>query len=151
MKRFACLGVVLLVATAAFALPDRYSYEWATSSTAQACSAGVCTRAADPTANTEGMNLAGVAGYRLKICAASGQTLTGAGTMKAWTYDADEGVWTRGKDLDQAVTESTKRCQTFPDFVVPVHSDRVLFAASGVTVSGGAGLDVLLRGELVAR
>jgi len=148
MKRLGCL--VMLVALAAFALPDRYSYEWATGGNAQPCSAGVCTRS-DPTLATEGMSLASVSGYRLKICAVSGQTLTGAGTMKAWAYDADEGVWTRAKDLDQAVTESTKRCQSFPDFLSGTQRDRVLFAASGVTVSGGSGLDVLIAGQLVAR
>lgn len=145
MKR--SIFLICLSAAVALATPVVRSFEWAIGGNGQPCSAGSCTRA-DPTLSTEGMNLAGISGYRLKVCAAVGQTLTGAGTMKAWTYDADEGVWTRGKDLDQSVTESTKRCQTFPDFITGVRGDRVLFAASGVTVSGGATLDVLLAGQV---
>lgn len=144
MKRFGVLGVLLLCG-AVLALPLRYSYEWATGGNAQPCSAGSCTRSA-PTLSTEGMSLIAVYGFRLKVCAASGQTLSGAGTLQAYAYDADEGVWTRNKDLDQLVTNTT-RCQTFPDFRTELRADRVLFAASGVTVSGGSGLDVLLAGQ----
>lgn len=146
MKRIARVLLLLsvLVAAVAAAHSFRYSYEWASSGTAQPCTAGTCTRA-DPTSATEGMSLAGVPGFRLTICAASGQTLSGAGTMKAWVYHPDEAAWARNADLDQTVTVSGKRCQVFPDFLTGVpNNNRVLFAASSVTVSGGSGLDVLV-------
>jgi hypothetical protein len=146
--RFRSTALIALFSFAAFALPSRYSYEWAANSTAQPCSAGSCTRAA-PTLPTEGMSLVGMFGYKLTVCAAAGQTLSGAGSLLAWDYNVDEGVWTRDPLLDLAVTVSGGRCQTWPDFPLGAGVDRVLFAASGVTVSGGTGLDVLLSGEAV--
>lgn len=94
------------------------------------------TRAA-PTLVTEGMSLRDIDGYRPAICADSGQTLSGAGTLTAYVWDVDLALWVKNPTLNLAVTNSAVRCQAFPDVEVRVPSGRVLYAATGVTVSSG--------------
>jgi hypothetical protein len=111
----------------------------------QACSGGTCTRSpATPVGTLDGMRMSSTKGYRVSVCAVSGQTLSGAGTLLAWRYNAARLLWERNKDLDRAVAVSGVRCAAFADTPVPAQivSDRVLYAASGVTVSGGATINV---------
>lgn len=145
---------LVVVAAVAVAAPFTYKYEmascpgWTVANNciaAQACSAGSCSGTA-PSTSTEGMSLGGVGGFRLSICAASGQTLSGTGTMQAYDYVVAEGLWSRDVGLDQTVT-ATGRCQTFPDFIVGGRFDRVRFVSSAVTVSAGTTLDVILDGQ----
>jgi hypothetical protein len=98
------------------------------------------TRAA-PTTAAEGQALSAAKGLRVTVCAAAGQTLSGAGTLRAWYYGA---VWGRNSALDQAVPAAAAgvRCWTFPDLQVHVRAGRVLFAADSVTVSGGTTVTV---------
>lgn len=143
---------------AAWVAPYTYRYEMATCPNganagmciaAQTCSAGSCTGTA-PTGMNEGMTLYGVVAYRLSVCAASGQTLSGAGTLQAYRYDSAENQWIRNKGLDQTVNASAVQCQTFPDVAVSGGQlGRIRFVASSVTVSGGSTLDVLLEGYAV--
>ena len=109
----------------------------------QACVAGSCTRAA-PTVAAEGLDLGGAKGIRLSVCAASGQTLSGAGTMRAWYYSPKAAKWMRNPGLDFVVTASGVQCQVFPDLLATVNQDgsKVIWAADAVTVSGGAALVV---------
>lgn len=154
------MRLFLLLLLTGWAVPYTYRYEMAACPTganpgmciaAQPCSAGVCNGIA-PSGPSEGMQLYGVAAYRLTTCAAVGQTLGGVGTLLAYRYDGAEGVWIRNPSLNQAVSASGERCQVFPDFVLPGNqSGRVRFVASGVTVSDGTTLDVLLEGYGVAR
>lgn len=111
----------------------------------QACSAGSCTRGIpDPNNDTvpasSGAELSTATGFRVSICAAAGQTLSGAGTLLAWRYNSNAGKWERNKGLDLTVAVSAVQCAAFPDVEVAalVLKDRVLYATSGVTVSGGA-------------
>jgi len=111
----------------------------------QACAAGSCTRASAPASTAEGASLSGVDGYRVSICAASAQTLSGAGTMQGWWCDSVSSLCYRNTGLDQTVSASGVRCATFPDFKVSditSNFDSVVFASSGVTVSGGSALTV---------
>jgi hypothetical protein len=139
MKRLLPFVLSLLLGTLALAAP--------TFSETQACSANVCSRSA-PTSSAEGLSLYYVNAYRLTVCAASSQTLGGAGTMLAYFCDATNSVCMRAPDLDQSVSVSGSQCQSFPDFWVPAVNfatrDSVVFAASGVTVSGGATITVRL-------
>lgn len=162
MRRFLLPSALLAVlasglAVAAWVVPYTYRYEMATCpgnanpgmcTAAQTCSAGSCTGTA-PTTQYEGMGLYGVTSYRLTACAASGQTLSGAGTLQAYGFNSAENVWVRNPGLDQSVTASGKQCQAFPDFLVGIQYGRVRFVSSGVTVSGGSTLDVLLDGYAV--
>lgn len=112
----------------------------------QACSGGTCAGSV-PTSTSNGMQLYGVQGFRLTVCAPSGQTLSGAGTMQAYLCDAAKSVCSRNKGLDVTVNASSVRCQVFPDFtvgVVPWADSTVEFVASGVTVSSGTPLTVYL-------
>lgn len=115
----------------------------------------ILTRAA-PSAVTDGMFLKDVVGYRLTVCAASGQTLSGAGALRAWYYSYESGVWGRNPTLDQTITVTATscagaacRCQTFPDFeVVANQGGRVLFATDAVTVSGGTTATVRIHANV---
>lgn len=89
-----------------------------------------------------------MAGFRVSVCATSGQTLSGAGTLQAWLLDERSGLVMRNPGLDMAISASGTRCQVFPDIrSVMVSSGRVIYAASGVTVSGGATVDVQILGD----
>lgn len=96
------------------------------------------TRAA-PTLSTEGMSLVGVTGYTLMISANVGQTLSGAGNLRAYWWDWTEATprWKRMPDLDRAVTLSGVRDMCFGDTQDHQPSGLLLYAADGVTVSGG--------------
>ena len=93
---------------------------------------------AAPTLSTEGVSLGSARGLRVTLCAASGQTLSGAGALRAY-YSPSGTIWSRNSGLDLAVPGDAagKACWTFPDVEVLVRTGRVLFAADGVTVSGG--------------
>lgn len=96
------------------------------------------TRAA-PTTNSEGMQLGNVSGYRISICADSGQTLSGAGTIDIYWYSYDAALWMRNRDLALNVTASGVRCQVFADNRVAAKlGGRLLPAANAVTVSAGS-------------
>jgi hypothetical protein len=112
----------------------------------QACSGGTCAGTL-PVIGDAGMSLAYVDSFRLGVCAASGQTLSGAGSMLAVWGNSAVNLPFRNNALDQLVTTSGSRCATFPDIVVgevTPEPDYVIFEASGVTVSGGAALSVYL-------
>lgn len=127
----------LLYAGASAALPQRYL------SDVQAL-----TRAA-PTLDTEGMSLTSSNGYPIRafliaVCAEEGQTLSGAGSLRAWVYHPRLARWMRNAELDKAVTLTGEDCQTYSDFTPLYLGDgrRLLYAADGVTVSGGTTVTV---------
>jgi hypothetical protein len=105
------------------------------------------TRAA-PTLSTEGVSMSQITAFRVSVCATTGNTLSGSGTLKAYLYNPAVGLWMRNPSLDVAVTNSGERCQVFPDFTVTSIAVtgsapyRTLFATSAVTVSGGTTVDV---------
>lgn len=104
----------------------------------------ILTRAA-PTSAADGLDLAKVRGYRVTICAASGQTLTG-GALQAWYYEPIQQLWSRASStLDETVPSGT-RCKTFDDVETLVRFGRVLYATSAVTVSGGTTVTVRIDG-----
>lgn len=137
----------LWLVSALFATSAIAGFYTASYSDTQTCTAGSCTGSA-PTSAAVGANLAWVDGFRLRVCAAAGQTLSGAGTMQAYLCDAVKQACYRNSGLDQAVTTSGVQCVTFPDFkatYITELADTVEFVASGVTVSGGAGLTMEIQ------
>lgn len=93
-------------------------------------------RAAPATSSTDGVALKGVVAFRLSVCAASGQAVTG-GTILFWTQDAD-GLWADNPTLKQTLVSSGQRCQVVGgDWETLVRAGRFLPATSSVTVSGG--------------
>lgn len=113
--------------------------------------------AAAPSASTDGMDSTGIKGYRVTLCATSGNTLSGAGTLHAYYFSVPAGgLWTRNPGLDLPVTVTATscagaacRCQTFPDLEAQSKiKGRVKWATSAVTVSGGTTVDVNVEGWL---
>lgn len=154
------LWVVALIGGAALAgWPARYYWEMASCPAgsgsncvaAQSCSAGSCTGTAPTTSSTQGLSTSGLTAFSLAICAVSGQTLSGAGSMQAYVYRYGTGLWARAPALDQPVPAScaSNRCCAFADMATGVQTDRVYFMASAVTVSSGSTLDVMLDGQPV--
>jgi hypothetical protein len=113
----------------------------------QPCSIGTCAGTA-PTSTASGMNIHGMdKGFRLVVCAASGQTLSGAGTMQLYLCSKTLPTCAHNKELDRSVNISGERCQAWADFLVgapPWEDATVEAVASGVTVSGGVALSVFL-------
>lgn len=94
------------------------------------------------------LKLLGLSGFRVTVCAESGQTLSGAGTLSIYMLDELSGLVTRNPGLDMSVTASGNRCQTFPDLVVAGSRGDgwMIAAATGITVSGGTTVTVRYRG-----
>jgi hypothetical protein len=111
----------------------------ACSSRSVECAAGTCTETA-PTTNS-GFALANVQGYVVRIQADSGQTLSGAGTMRVYHCSALlSPACAEIPGNAQAVTASGVRPMEFPPFVVPYldnTADTMYWSPSGVTVSSG--------------
>ena len=112
---------------------------------------------AAPTAATDGMSLLGVDSFRVSVCAPSAQTLGGAGSLHAYLFDVNDGLWKRNPSLDLPISVTATscasaacRCQQFPDQKVGVGDEaaRVLYAASGVTLSGGTDVTVSIHASL---
>ena len=91
-----------------------------------------------PVSASDGVSLQGVGGYRAILSAASGQTLSGAGTIRLWYYDATLARWMRSQDLSYTVSDSGVRDIVFQDVEVLVPQGRVYAEAVSVTASGGA-------------
>lgn len=102
------------------------------------------TRAATPLTDApavgEYLNLDGLYGFRVCIHADSGQTLSGAGSLRAWVYDHGLSRWIAnpGSDLTVSANSAGKRDACFNDQLVGVRVGRVFYATDGVTVSGGS-------------
>lgn len=130
--------------------PAQYYWETAVPTTRAAPSAAPV----DKTVGS-GMKLNYVVGAWVSLCAASGQTLSGAGSLNAYYYDPGAALWMRDPDLDLAVSVTATscagaacRCQVWPDFAVPGNKPGyVLFATNAVTVSAGT-LTVRVGGSL---
>lgn len=103
------------------------------------CSAGTCTETA-PSTNA-GTALEYIQSYYVRICADSGQTLSGAGTMRDYHCSATlSPACAQVLDNNLSVTASSVRCQEWAPFVVPyidTTSDTFWWSPSGVTVSSG--------------
>ena len=143
MKRLALL--LSLLATGALALVIPSLAETVT------VAAGSATRSTPPSTTADGMALGGVRSFRITVCAASGQTLSGAGSVQMWLYDPVAALWTRNPGLDQTITVTATscagaacQCQAFPDLVAGNNNMgfRVEPYLNAVTVSGGANVTV---------
>lgn len=83
-------------------------------------------------------------GYSIMLCAASGQTLSGAGSLQAYKFDDRRGLVSRNPSRDLPVTVTSTscqgaacRCQNWDDVPLADGLGWALFAATGVTVSSG--------------
>lgn len=104
------------------------------------CSSNVCTRSV-PSASTEGLKLEDIMSWRLQVCAPSGNTLAGTGTLELWLLDPVTSLWGPMKAKHLSVTESSARCQTFPVELNGMAGAgvRVIYRANEVGISGATG------------
>lgn len=106
-----------------------------------------------PTDTTVGLRSDNLMGWRVSVCAASGQTLSGAGTIDVYNYNYTSGLWEFNKGLQMTITVGATscsgapcRCQVFPDFTALARlGSLILPAANGVTVSGGTTVVVYIQ------
>src|SRR5512134_3082044 len=75
------------------------------------CGSTTCSGSA-PTGSTDGASLQQATAIRVRLCAASGQTLSGAGTLAVYVRDETDGLWARVAALDKTVPASASglRC-----------------------------------------
>jgi hypothetical protein len=168
MKRFA-LPLTLLAVLATPLIAHALIFLQAALSTT--VSAGVATGTA-PTAATftvtngstigNSIDLTQVDGFRVEVCAASGQTLSGAGAERAYLLNHNgEVLRNPGLDLSISVTATGSascfgaacRCQVFPDQHVSASaaSGLVMYVPDAVSVSGGTTLTTRISGHKDSR
>ena len=94
------------------------------------------TRAA-PTLVTEGISLDGVESFRVILSADEGETLSGAGELECYAYSYLLERWVRVPELDLGTITATFRDMSWGELESLCGFGRVLYAATGVTVSGG--------------
>lgn len=109
-----------------------------------------------PTAATSGgLSLNEVQGFRVSVCAESGQTLAGAGALNAYYVNHNTNLAQRNPGLDKSVSVTATscagaacRCQVFPDDenTNPALGGQVFFVPNAVTVSGGTTVTVRIEG-----
>jgi len=91
---------------------------------------------AAPTTASDGLNLEECLGHTVSVAAPAGQTLGGAGYIRAYRYSYVTGLWARNPTLDVAVTD-TGRVQVAADSPGYVRNGRVFYRVDGVTFTGG--------------
>ncbi len=138
---------LLLLVLAAGLIPASSSAQDISGTTAYWTEVQLLTRAA-PTLVTEGLNLRGVVGFRVTVCANATRTLSGAGSLRAYVWDNNLLRWIRNPGIDLSVSSSAMRCMAFPDVETVAASGRVLYAADGVTVSAGTTVDVQIKASV---
>lgn len=139
--RNAALAISLLLATAALAAPFTHT------NGAAHYEDQALTRAVTATDTNQGVLFTNVCGFRIIICANSGQTLSGAGTIRLHLLDTTVGEFAEDGDLSWTISSraSGRRCWASPDFRSTVAIGRLLPATDGVTVSGGTTVRVYVR------
>lgn len=107
------------------------------------------TASAPATGADAGIDLKGVTGWRLIICAPAAQAPTGGG-VKVWIRAAD-GLWADTPKLDALLTVSSTgdRCQSFGEYPVAVSTGWLYVTLNGLTLSGaGTQANVRLEAQI---
>ena len=98
-----------------------------------------------PTLATDGQQMDGLFGISVVASAASGITLSGAGTLLCYVYDQFLARWVRFPSLDLSITigAATARDQGYQGYqTVTPRKARIKWVPSGVTFSSGSGAEV---------
>jgi hypothetical protein len=111
------------------------------------CASGTCDAPVAAASLTDGLDLTTTRakGILVTVCADSGQTLSGAGTLTAYNRDPAVALWAVLPDMNLSPATATVRCISFAGLYVPVSKGRVLWVPTGVTVSAG-GVTVFITG-----
>lgn len=108
-------------------------------SEAQALTRSAPTASCLAASSPEGVDWRGVRGFYVRLEADSGQTLSGAGDLRAWRYDFGEAAWVRVPELDLEVPAGASGLRRYGwgERSTSVRTGCVLYAADSVTVSSG--------------
>lgn len=106
------------------------------------------TRAVPTTSSTDGVPLKDLTAITIEVEANSGQTLSGAGNLRCYLYDAAVGRWARVPAADLAVSTASVRNLSFEAFeILGARKDaRIQWITDSVTVSSGSDVRVYVLG-----
>jgi hypothetical protein len=105
---------------------------------------------------TPGISLSGLRGFKVTVCPAAGQTITGVGLLKVCTYAAEPwgpGEWALSPEMTWDMTDVTSTadnpCIEFSQLqpVVALSDWVFVYPSTDFGVSGGTTLTVYLTGE----
>jgi hypothetical protein len=130
------LALAILIPSLAYPAAATWTNPSGTTAVAVCAQAGVTCDA--PTLATQGLSLDNVQGFSVTACAAAAQTLSGAGTLRAYVYDDAVGLWSRLPDLDLTNTTSAVRCVTFAGIWAAAPRGRVAYVPDTVTASSNS-------------
>ena len=103
------------------------------------CAGSPCSGSA-PSANTDGASIAQMRAIAIRLCADSGQTLSGAGGLYVYSMDEVDELWSIVPELEITVDASvaSKRCAIIlSDRDMPMGTGRTAVVPNAVTLSGG--------------
>lgn len=144
-KRIAAIALCLGLVLPAWAATRRWAVSQNLTGTAPASD---CNPSEVGSTKSTGLSLAGLQQYYVCVQANSGQTLSGAGTLKAYFWDPDLSEWAHEKDGDLAITvaAAADREQCFPARPVVGGYGCAYYVPDAVTVSGGTTVLVTATG-----
>ena len=125
------LALLLLLPGMAFATCTWTSYGSAVK--------GVCTTGTESNSlgATDGIPVGTIKGFAVFANADTGQTLQN-GTLQAYVYNANFGLWSRVSDLDLVLSTSTTLSQGWGGMSVNAYGGRIAWLPNSVTISGGS-------------
>lgn len=103
------------------------------------CGGSPCSGSA-PSANTDGASLAQMRAISIRLCADSGEILSGGGSLYVYSMDEVDELWSIVPELELTVDASaaSKRCTIIlSDREIPLGTGRVAVVPNAVTLSGG--------------
>ena len=130
------LALAIFIPTLAFPAAATWTNPSGTTAVAVCAQAGVTCDA--PTLATQGISLDNVQGFSVTACAATGQTLSGAGVLTAYVYDDAVGLWSRLPDLDLTNSTATVRCVTWAGIWAAAPRGRVAYVPTALTASSNS-------------
>jgi hypothetical protein len=139
MKRallFLAACMLVLVPVAHAATPPGNIFRLAETVT---CAGSPCSGTA-PNDNADGADISQMRAITIRLCAASGQTLSGAGTLDVYAMDETDELWSLVPELEITVDPAlaSDRCGiVLSDRDIPIGWGRVAAVPNGVTLSSG--------------
>lgn len=154
MRRTLLLFSVLVLPALALAGVVRYNTETYTLASA-ACPTG--SPGTDTDGDLPGISLDNLRGFKVRVCPESGQTITGAGTLKTCVYSPSpygNNTWALSPELTWDMTGKTStsnnRCLEFSHLqtIIALPGERVVvYPSTTFGVSGGTTVTIRIVGE----
>lgn len=154
MRRLLLLTLVLVLPALAVAGVVRYNTETYTIASA-ACPTGA--PGTDSDGDPPGIPLEQLRGFKVRVCPESGQTITGAGSLKTCVYSPSpfgNAAWALNPELTWDMTGKTStsnnRCLEFSHLqtIIALPGERVVvYPSTDFGVSGGTTVTIRMVGE----